>query len=310
MFSYSSISIIVPVYNTEKYLDRCIESIINQTYKELEIILVDDASPDNCPKMCDEWAKKDKRIKVIHIENKGVANARNQGLKIATGSYVGFVDSDDYIEPEMYERLINELNETKCDIAVCGFQVNTEDKGDSFTRIISSDEALKKVVTGDYKFGVLWNKLYKKQVLSGVTMPPLVCCEDMVYNYYAFKNAENIVELNTKLYHYIKNEESTTNKNFNYGAFDAIKSKEIILADCGQNKELTKYAIYGYILSSYAVLNRVISTQKFIELYDELRKGILQFKKYILFSKLYNGRDKIKTLILWLLPKLYGRFFR
>ena len=92
------ISIIVPVYKVEKYIDRCVESIINQTYKNIEIILVDDGSPDNCPKICDEWAKKDKRIRVIHKENRGVSSARNVGIDVAKGKYIGFVDSDDYIE--------------------------------------------------------------------------------------------------------------------------------------------------------------------------------------------------------------------
>ena len=101
------ISIIVPIYNVEKYLDRCIESIVGQTYKNLEIILIDDGSPDNCPQMCDEWAKKDDRIKVVHKENGGVSLARNKGMDIATGTYIGFVDSDDYIDKNMYEKLMD-----------------------------------------------------------------------------------------------------------------------------------------------------------------------------------------------------------
>lgn len=91
------VTVIIPVYKAEKYIERCIESITAQTYENLEIILIDDDSPDNCPKICDDWAKRDSRVKVLHIENKGAANARNQGLKIATGDYIGFVDSDEYI---------------------------------------------------------------------------------------------------------------------------------------------------------------------------------------------------------------------
>ena len=106
MNSNPKISVIVPVYKVEKYLDKCVESIVNQTYKNLEIILVDDGSPDNCPAMCDEWAEKDERIRVIHKENGGLADARNAGMDIATGDYIGFVDSDDWIEPNMYEVLL------------------------------------------------------------------------------------------------------------------------------------------------------------------------------------------------------------
>ena len=112
------ISIIVPIYNVEKYLKKCIDSIINQTYKNLEIILVDDGSPDNCGKICDEYAKKDNRIKVIHKENGGVSSARNVGVENATGEYIGFVDSDDYIEKDMYEVLINNLKKENADISI------------------------------------------------------------------------------------------------------------------------------------------------------------------------------------------------
>ena len=104
-----TISVIVPVYKVEKYLDRCIESIVNQTYKALEIILVDDGSPDNCPEMCDNWAKKDNRITVIHKENGGVSSARNAGIGIATGKYIHFVDSDDWLELNAYKTIMEEV---------------------------------------------------------------------------------------------------------------------------------------------------------------------------------------------------------
>lgn len=105
------ISIIVPIYKVEQFIDKCIDSIVNQSYNNLEIILIDDGSPDRCPEICDEWAKKDSRIKVIHKENGGAASARNAGLEIATGDYIGFVDSDDWIDKDMYEFLIKQLPE-------------------------------------------------------------------------------------------------------------------------------------------------------------------------------------------------------
>ena len=121
MNSQPKISVIVPVYETEGLLDRCVESIVGQTYKNLEIILVDDGSPDNCPAMCDEWAEKDSRIRVIHKENGGVSSARNAALDIATGDYIGFVDSDDWIEPEMYSSLIQKISESGKNIALCSY---------------------------------------------------------------------------------------------------------------------------------------------------------------------------------------------
>ena len=113
------ISVIIPIYNVEAYLDECIASVIAQTYSNLEIILVDDGSPDNCPQMCDEWAAKDSRIRVIHKENGGLSDARNAGIDIATGEYIAFVDSDDWIEPEMYEIMLAALKNENADICAC-----------------------------------------------------------------------------------------------------------------------------------------------------------------------------------------------
>lgn len=115
------VSVIVPIYNVEKYLDRCMNSLINQTLKNIEIILVDDGSPDNCPKMCDEYAKKEPRIKVIHKQNAGLGYARNSGLDIATGEYVAFVDSDDYVEKDAYERMYDAARKYQIDMVLCGF---------------------------------------------------------------------------------------------------------------------------------------------------------------------------------------------
>ena len=115
----SLISVIVPIYNVEKYLERCVESIINQTYKNLEIILVDDGSPDNCPQMCDDYAKKDSRIKVVHKKNGGLSDARNAGMKVATGEYVSFIDSDDYISLDFYETLLETIVDNDSDIVEC-----------------------------------------------------------------------------------------------------------------------------------------------------------------------------------------------
>ena len=114
------ISIIIPIYKVEEYLDECISSVINQTYTKLEIILVDDGSPDSCPKMCDDWAKKDSRIRVIHKTNGGLSDARNAGIEVATGEYIAFVDSDDYIKPDMIAKLYAALCKEEADISACG----------------------------------------------------------------------------------------------------------------------------------------------------------------------------------------------
>ncbi|MCM1286173.1 MAG: glycosyltransferase [Acetobacter sp.] len=306
----SLISIIVPVYNVEKYLDKCIESIVNQTYKNLEIILVDNGSFDNCPKICDEWAKKDSRIKVIHQkENKGAASARNAGMAVASGNYIGFTDSDDYIEANMYEFLLKQLIEADADISVCDYQVNDESSGEANSKNITAEEALKLILIGDYKYGVIWNKLYKKEIVKNIQMPNLQCCEDLVYNYYAFKNSNIIVESNFKLYHYFQHENSIVHSEFNKGSLDAVVSKEIMMNDV-TDKEFLPYAVRGYVSSCFVVLSGIINSGKFYDEFENLRKGILKYKKEILFSNMYTKRDKIKVIILFMSSNLYRKLVK
>lgn len=303
------ISVVIPVYKTEKYIDRCLKSVTAQTHRELEIILVDDASPDHCPQICDEWAKKDNRIKVIHTENKGVANARNTALKIATGDYIGFVDSDDYIEPDMYEKLINTLLNNNADIAVCNYQINDENRGEDKTTTLASRDALKLIAQGNYKYGVLWNKLYKKSVVQGLEMPYLKCSQDLPYNYFAMKNAKIVAENSLKLYHYFQNENSTMHSDFNETKYDAVKSRKIILDDV-KGGDLYPYAIEGYILSCFVFIDGIILNNRCVESYSKVRAEILKYRKDILFSSHFRKKDKIKILLFWFLPKLYAKLIK
>ena len=300
------ISVIVPVYKTEKYLDKCIGSIVDQTYENLEIILVDDASPDHCPIKCDEWAAKDHRIKVLHIPNKGVANARNTALKIASGDYVAFVDSDDYAEPDMLEILYNHLQESNADICVCGFFGNEYEESE-LCDTVSAEEALKKIAVGDFLFGVLWNKLYKKVIIQDVEMPQLVCCEDLVFNYFAFNNCKSVKIIKDKKYHYVYHNNSVTRAHFNIGSFDAVKSKQIIL-NHAQGTALESYAIKGLITSCFVVLSGAIKANGFEKERKMLRQTILHYKNWIYRSPMYSKRDKIKTLVLSFSEKLYKSF--
>ena len=173
------ISVIVPVYKVEKYLDRCVESIVNQTYKNLEIILVDDGSPDNCGAMCDNWAEKDSRIKVIHKENGGLSDARNAGMNTATGDLMGFVDSDDYISPDMYQLLYENMLENNSDISACGVQIVFEDDrpANLLTKdsniVLNTGEAMKAIIEESYLKQPVWYKLYKTELIKDI---PFVKC--------------------------------------------------------------------------------------------------------------------------------------
>ena len=170
------ISVIVPIFRVEKYLEKCVSSIISQTYSNLEIILVDDGSDDNCPTICDNFQAKDSRIKVIHKTNGGLSQARNYGLRIATGDFIGFVDGDDWIEPCMYEALLSALLDTGADIAACNYHKESTDSKDiqriatsSERHLYSSEEAMRMILslTGFIRT-LVWNKLYRRSLLANV----------------------------------------------------------------------------------------------------------------------------------------------
>lgn len=215
------ISIIVPVYNVEKYLEKCINSILTQTYQNLEIILVDDGSMDNSGEICDEYAKKDERIKVIHKENGGLSDARNAGIEIATGKYIGFVDSDDYIGKDMYEYLIRLIQKENADISICGHKIvfqkeeNNEIKGeilDEEIEIWDTKKAIVELLKQEKIHDYAWNKLYKKELFEKIRYPKGRKMEDLGTTYKLFDHSKVIVLGNQKKYFYLQREGSIVNQ--------------------------------------------------------------------------------------------------
>ena len=183
------ISVIVPIYKVEEYLDRCVESLVNQTYKNLEIILVDDGSPDNCPKMCDDWAKKDSRIKVVHKKNGGLSDARNAGFEVATGDIISFIDSDDWIEPEMFETMLSQMEKDDSDIVSCG--VNWVEENGSVIRTVTVSEdsvrdthtAMQELINDNRVKQHVWNKLYKYDMIKDIPFEKGKYHEDVFWSY-------------------------------------------------------------------------------------------------------------------------------
>lgn len=227
------ISIIVPIYNVELYLEKCIRSILNQTFQNFELILVNDGSTDSSREICNEFAQKDERIKVIHKENGGVSSARNAGLKIATGKYIGFVDPDDYIENTMYEKLYELCRENEAEIGVC--QLGREIDGrkvhvTSEERILTfnTEEALRELFKGIlYRFS-LCNKLFKHSCFNNVKFPEGRIHEDLSTCYLLFSNAKKIIYVNFPGYIYVKREESILTSVYSEKRLDAFKAwKEI-----------------------------------------------------------------------------------
>ena len=201
------ISIIVPVYKVEKYLADCIDSITAQTFEDIEIILVDDGSPDNCGQLCDDYAKTDKRIKVIHKQNGGLSDARNAGIQAASGRYLGFIDSDDYIAPDMFERLYNSIIETDSDISMCRAanfndgSIAELDKGKGETFIFEGSDIIKALFTGKIN-NFAWNKLYKKELFDEIRFPYGKIYEDLFTTYRLCGRSKRLVLIDERKYAY------------------------------------------------------------------------------------------------------------
>jgi len=215
------ISVIVPIYNVEKYLNRCIDSIINQTYRNLEIILVDDGSPDNCPKICDEYAKKDSRIIVIHKKNTGVSETRNFGLKYANGDYITFVDSDDWIDSDMYSYMMNYALTSNCDIIKCGYRkcFSNGDKIDIETpfydnSIIEDINEILYLYTDKKIHAEIVTMLIKKEFIKNKIYfdKKIKLGEDLIFAIELFCGSNRILFLNKSFYNYFTNLNSVTQK--------------------------------------------------------------------------------------------------
>ncbi len=210
------VSVIVAVYNIEEYLPRCVDSILAQTYRNLEIILVDDGSKDQSGSICDSYAEKDRRIKVIHKKNGGLSDARNAGMNAATGEYIGFVDGDDWIEPDMYRAMYFACEKEKAQAAVCRYKQITKSgiidgsAGNSVS--LSRDEALEIYVCGDERYLIynsVWSKLFARDLVEGMRFPVGKNSEDIMFTTRAFCRMERLVYLDEAYYNYVLDREGS-----------------------------------------------------------------------------------------------------
>lgn len=224
------ISVIVPVYKVEPYLDRCVRSIVEQTYTDLEIILVDDGSPDNCPAICDAWAERDSRVKVIHKQNGGLSDARNAGMDIATGEYIGFVDSDDWIAPEMYQILYNMLQRDQSDIAACGIKMFWEDDTPprmltpAGQKVLDRESAMSAIVEERELKQPVWYKLYRHEIISSIRFPVGKYHEDVFWSYQAVGAAQRVSVTDIPCYFYMQRSGSIMGEGFSLRRLDALEA--------------------------------------------------------------------------------------
>lgn len=225
------ISVIVPVYNVEAYLDRCVQSIVDQTYKNLEIILVDDGSPDNCPVLCDAWAEKDSRVKVVHKQNGGLSDARNAGMAMATGELMGFVDSDDWITPDMYQHLHDLMAADHSDIAACGAEMVWEDGTPprmltkSGCSVLNQEEAMRAIIEESWLKQPVWYKLYKTALIRDIPFPVGKYHEDVFWSYQAVARAQKVSVSDKVCYYYAQRSGSIMGEGYSLKRLDAVEAK-------------------------------------------------------------------------------------
>lgn len=229
------ISVIIPIYKVEAFLDRCVQSVLNQTYRDIEIILVNDGSPDNCPAMCDAWAKQDSRIKVIHKPNGGLSDARNAGLDIATGEYVAFVDSDDYIHPQMYDIMLDAMLRTQSDIVSCRLRQVDEGEDVVFPKhlsptiieVVKSKNALEQF--HEKYLNLIWmsacTKLYHRSIFATLRFRRGIIFEDLDLFPYIIAEAKHIAIIDQELYCYRTSAQSITHSPFSEKYFDTIEMR-------------------------------------------------------------------------------------
>jgi len=308
------ISVIVAVYNAEKFLHNCVNSIINQTHKSLEIILVDDGSLDSSGAICDEFAKKDNRIKVIHKINGGVSSARNMALDLARGEYITFVDADDTIQDDACSVLYTTAIQNNADIVICGMCIKEETQEYN----ICSPNKIYKDLDATYAYVLdeirpeACGKLIKRSIIGDIRFnKEITYAEDLLFNYQIIKKSKCLMNISNCLYNYIKiGETSATSQYISEARIMGYKATKFIVDDCYKNFLLRDVALWRHIRGLFAILTRVIlfEDDKFFDLYyDVLVDEILLYKSEVILNKLIVSKYKLSVLILKLNRKLYAK---
>lgn len=312
------VSVIVPVYKVEEYLKECVDSIINQTYKNIEIILIDDGSPDNCGKICDEYVKKDSRIKVIHKENGGLSSARNAGLDVAKGEYIAFVDSDDWLMPTYVYDMLKIAMKYNKEIVQCGHAKNVDDlylkkelSKDKELSFFEKNEAIYNLnVKNHGEYIVVWNKLYRKELFENIRFPVNRINEDTFVTYKLFWNCKGeIAFTRKKLYYYRQREGSIMNNKFNirrYDALDGYQEQFEFFLKLKKKKLIdASICIYQMIIKDFWYRTNVADIENKNKYLNQLLKRSRKIYKYMILNKYISIKNKIIYSIFDISPSMY-----
>lgn len=317
----NKISVIIPIYNSEKGLRKCLDSVINQTYENLEIILINDGSKDRSRNICEEYKQKDNRIILINQENSGPAKTRNCGLKLATGEYIAFIDSDDYIDEKMFEKLIFRIIDDNSDIAICkhvevinNAVIHMNYKNLSPT--ILNEDIIKLFLKGNTINAYLWNKLYRKELFKNLEFNDIKMLEDLDIMYKLLRKSQKISFVNEELYYYKCDNDSSLSKrcsiqminDYCYAIDEMYKELgKISNIECEIN--FNKVIMYIPLFSNIAQSDYYNNDTKFNNLYFDFK---LSFK-YVISHKMLKDLNKkqiSKGLLLFCSKKLFYNIYR
>ena len=315
------ISIVVPVYNVENCLSYCVESLRQQTYKNIEIILVDDGSTDSSGEICDQYAREDDRIKVLHIENGGLSNARNTGVKESSTDWIVFIDSDDYYDHRAIEYLVELRDKYRVDLVATPVievrnYTNSDFLGDfreKYSGKLDRQTALKQMFYGNYVGTHSGGKLYKKEILLRFPYPNGMLYEDLSLAYEHIASCENIAVSALNLYKYYRRPGSIVNSKYSDRLLDFYKAMEwnraYVERDYPNDKEMRRALNVRYVFNGLHIVHAMLSSDMYAEV-NKIRKEYIQYFKDVVPNSNVTRKNKMKYILLLVSAKLYKKIRR
>lgn len=312
------VSIVVPVYNVEDYLKYCVDSLINQSYKNIEIILVDDGSTDDSGRICDEYAQEDDRVRVLHIENGGLSNARNTGVNVASAEWVIFIDSDDYYDRRTVEYLVQLQKKYAVDLVATSVIEVRDFQSDDFIGSLTDIDslkldrytALKEMFYGNIVGTHPGGKLYKKEILMKFPFPKGMIYEDLAVSFEHIGACNEIAVGYINLYKYYRRPGSIVNSSYSDKFLDFYKAielnREYVERDYPNDQEMKKALTVRYVFKGLHVVHALLGTQMY-EQVNKIRKEYRRYWKDILINSHITRKNKLKYLLLLLSPHLYQK---
>ena len=311
------ISIIVPIYKVEEYLDECVHSLVNQTYRNLEIILVDDGSPDNCPAMCDEWALKDSRIRVIHKTNGGLSDARNAALEIAKGEYLCFVDSDDFVSEDMCEVMLNVLRVNQADIVSTGFKTYKNGEYTSYSgfqpKCLTAKEAMEEVLVGGCITPSVCGKLFSRECFTDVWFPRNEIYEDAAVIPKLFSQSKRVYYHENQFYVYRYNDSGITKSSYSKKHSERLlRDKQVARDVLTFWPDLERELRYSLVVGSLSSLLLLAKDKEKVKIYradyDYYLKNVKENFGPLFWQRQMPAAERVKLLLVRL--ELYGPLWR